>query len=186
MLTKGMSKSEIERELKGKGDFIQIDYLNRFIAQKPPLHEKKFAFTKLIEIYTSKKMYGDVAKMYRNLSLLSLSSQEKLGYLINEIKAHIQNGRFDEADSVMRRSMEEVSIIKKSEIYENIKEFYKEQAEQFEKESRRNNAVKVYEKILSMKLSESEKTEIKNKLLNLYEQLGKFRESSVLNNRRFR
>ena len=37
MLNKGMSKSEIERELKGKGDFIQIDYLNRFIAQKPPL-----------------------------------------------------------------------------------------------------------------------------------------------------
>lgn len=184
MLTKGMSKSEIEKELKGKGDFIQIDYLNRFIAQKPPLHEKKFAFMKLIEIYQSKSMFNDVAKIYSNLSTLALSSQERGEYLIKETKAHIQSGRFDEADAVMRRAMEEVQIIKKTEIYEDIKKFYKQQAEQYERESRRNHAVKMYEKLLSMKISEQEKSEIKGKLLALYDQLGKFREHSVLSGRR--
>lgn len=184
MLTKGMSKSEIEKELKGKGDFIQIDYLNRFIAQKPPLHEKKFAFMKLIEIYQSKSMFNDVAKIYSNLSTLALSSQERGEYLIKETKSHIQSGRFDEADAVMRRAMEEVPIIKKTEIYEDIKKFYKQQAEQYERESRRNHAVKMYEKLLSMKISEQEKSEIKGKLLTLYDQLGKFREHSVLSGRR--
>ncbi|HNZ52027.1 MAG: hypothetical protein BWY36_00318 [Candidatus Diapherotrites archaeon ADurb.Bin253] len=184
MLTKGMSKSEIEKELKGKGDFIQIDYLNRFIAQKPPLHEKKFAFMKLIEIYESKRMFNDVAKIYSNLSTLALSAQERGDYLIKETKAYIQGGRFDEADAVMRRAMEEVTIIRKADIYEDIKQFYKQQAEQYEKESRRNHAVKVYEKLLSMKISEQERAEIKSKLLTLYEQLGKFRESSVLSRRR--
>ena len=133
MLTKGMSKSEIEKELKGKGDFIQIDYLNRFIAQKPPLHEKKFAFMKLIEIYESKRMFNDVAKIYSNLSTLALSAQERGDYLIKETKAYIQGGRFDEADAVMRRAMEEVTIIRKADIYEDIKQFYKQQAEQYEK-----------------------------------------------------
>lgn len=184
MLTKGMSKSEIEKELKGKGDFIQIDYLNRFIAQKPPLHEKKFAFIRLIDIYNSKKMFNDVAKIYNNLSLLALSPQEKLDYLVKETKAHIQGGRFDEADSVMRRAMEEVPIIRKTEIYEDIKNFYKQQADQYEKESKRNHSAKVYEKILTMKITEQEKAEVKSKLLSLYDQLGKFKESSVLNNRR--
>ena len=37
MLDKNMSKSEIEKELKGKGDFVQIDYLTRFLEKKPPL-----------------------------------------------------------------------------------------------------------------------------------------------------
>lgn len=184
MLRKGMSKSEIEKELRGKGDFVQIDYLNRYIAQKPSLHEKKFVFMKLIEIYTAKKMFSDVAKMYRNLSLLALSSQEKADYLINEVKAHIQSGRFDEADSVMRRAMEEVPTIKKIKIYDDIKNFYKNLAEQYEKESRRSYAAKVYEKLLNMRINEQEKSEIKNKLLTLYDQLGKFREFSVLNNRK--
>jgi len=184
MLTKGMSRSEIEKELKGKGDFVQIDYLNRFIAQKPPLYEKKFAFMKLIEIYTSKKMFNDIAKIYNNLVLLALSSQERTENMIKETKAYIQGGRFDEADSVMRRAMDEVPIVKKADIYEDIKKFYKKQAEEYEKENKRNHAAKFYEKLLSMKISESEKDEVKAKLLSLYDQLGKFRESSALDRRR--
>jgi len=179
-----MSKSEIERELNGKGDFIQIDYLNRFIAQKPPLHEKKFAFMKLIEIYETKKMFNDVAKIWNNLSMLALSPQERIDYLIKETKAHIQGGRFDEADSVMRRAMEEVTIVKKTDIYDEIKKFYRQQAENYEKENRRNHAVKIYEKLLSLKITEQERNEVKGKLLALYEQLGKFRESSTLQGRK--
>lgn len=113
MLNKGMSRTEIERELNGKGDFVQIDYLTRFIAQKPPLYEKKFAFMKLIEIYGSKKMFNDVAKIYSNLAILATSPQERIDCLVKETKAHIQSGRFDEADKIMRRAMDEVTIIKK-------------------------------------------------------------------------
>ena len=101
-----MSRSEIEKQLAGKGDFIQIDYLNRFIAQKPPLHEKKFAFMKLIEIYSSKKMFNDVAKIYNNLALLALSPQERIECLTKEIKAHIQSGRFDEAVRSFDRTLD--------------------------------------------------------------------------------
>lgn len=184
MIIKGMSKSDIERELSGKGDFVQIDYLNRFIAQKPPLHEKKFAFMKLIQIYESKKMFNDVAKVYNNLALLALSPQEKTDCLIKQTKAYIQAGNFDEADKIMRRAMEEVSIVRKADIYEDIKKFYIKVAENYESEPRRNHAVKIYEKLLSMKISEQERNEVKGKLLSLYEQLGKFREHSVLYGRR--
>jgi hypothetical protein len=184
MLTKGMSKSDIERELTGKGDFVQIDYLNRFIAQKPPLHEKKFAFMKLIEIYQSKGMFNDVAKIYNNLVLLALSPQERTDYLIKETKADIQGGRFDEADAVMRRAMDEVTIVRKADIYEDIKKFYKQQAEEHEKENKRNHAIKFYEKLLSMKITDSERNEVKGKLLGLYDQLGKFKEHSALDRRR--
>jgi len=185
MLNRDMSRSEIERELRGKGDFVQIDYLNRFLTQKPPLHEKKFAFMKLIEIYEAKKMFNDVAKIYYNLSIIATSPQEKLDSFLKQTKALIQAGNFDEADGVMRKAMDSVSIIKKAEIYEDIKKFYKKQAENYEKESKRNHAVKVYEKMLGMKISDEERKEVKEKLLELYEKLGKFRESSVIDHRRF-
>ena len=125
-------------------------------------------------------IFNDIAKIYSNLSILALSSQERVDYLIKETKAYIQGGRFDEADSVMRRAMEEVTIVKKADIYEDIKDFYKKQAETFEKESKRNHAIKVYEKLLSMRISDSERNEAKKKLLDLYEKLGKFKESSAL------
>ena len=39
-----MSKSEIEAELKSKGDFVQIDYLTRYVSEKPAFDMKKFAY----------------------------------------------------------------------------------------------------------------------------------------------
>jgi tetratricopeptide (TPR) repeat protein len=180
-----MSKSEIERELNGKGDFIQIDYLTRFIAQKPALHEKKFAFIKLIEIYQGKGMFNEIAKIYSNLAILSTSPQERIDFLVKETKSYIQGGRFDEADVIMRRAMDDVTIVKKADIYEDIKNFYKKQADVYEKEAKRNHAIKVYEKILGMKVTDAERNEAKKKLLELYEKLGKFKESSAMNHRRF-
>jgi tetratricopeptide (TPR) repeat protein len=185
MLNKGMSKSEIERELNGKGDFVQIDYLNRFIMQKPPLYEKKFAFMKLIEIYEAKKMFNEIGKIYSDLAILAVSPQERIDSLTKEIKSYIQSGRFDEADAIMRRAMDEVNITKKADIYEDIKSFYKKQAEVYGKEAKRNHAIKIYEKLLGMRISENERNDVKKKLLDLYEQLGKFKESSAMNHRRF-
>jgi len=80
--------------------------------------------------------------------------------------------------------MEISNIVKKAEIYSKVKEIYIRQGEIFENEAKRNSAIKVYEKLLVMKISEAEKEEIKKKLLALYEQLGKFREFSNLNHRR--
>src|SRR4030042_3024879 len=140
MLNKNMSRSEIERELNGKGDFIQIDYLTRFIDQKPPLYEKKFAIMKLIEIYDNKKMFNDSARMYENLAINSVTYSEKVGYFVKEAESYIKAGYFDKADSAMRKAMEISTIVKKTDIYNQIKDFYKRQAEVYESEAKRNNA----------------------------------------------
>jgi tetratricopeptide (TPR) repeat protein len=174
MLDKDMSKGEIEKELKGKGDFVQIDYLTRFIEIKPPISIKKFALLKLIEIYENKKMYNDVSRAYEQLAINALSFSERTDFFVKEAEYYIKAGYFEKADIAMRRAMELSTITKKAEIYNRIKEFYKKQAGICERESKRNNAVKIYEKLLIMRISENEREEIKSKLLNLYESLGKF------------
>ena len=78
--------------------------------------------------------------------------------------------------------MREANAPEKAEIFTTIKQFYKRQAEIFEFKRRKNNAVKIYEKLLNMDISNIERKEIKKKLLELYENLGKIKEYIALKN----
>ena len=76
--------------------------------------------------------------------------------------------------------MNQANTIEKQDIYFMIKDFYKKQAEIYEKEMKRAHAARIYEKLLEMDISDLEREEIKKKLLELYEKLGKFEEMKRL------
>ena len=180
MLYKGRSKSEIEKELEGKGDFVQIDYINKFIKQELPRDIKKFLFIRLADISEKKWMFKEAAKMYNNLALISIAFSEKIKHYVKEAELYIKSGDFEKADEAVKKARSNANASQKAEILFAVKNFYRRQAEIYEEEKRRNNASRIYEKILQMKLSENEKQEIKERLLELYEKLGKFNEYSAL------
>lgn len=180
MLSKDMSRSEIDRFLEGKGDFIQIDLLTNFIKTKPPLLMKKYAYTKLAQIYQNKKMFKDSAKMYENLGVISTAFSDKVKYFLIASEFYIKDGAFDQADSTMNQAMKEANSYERGEIYHSIKRFYKNQAQEYESQDKRNQASKIYEKLLSMQISPQEEKEIRKKLMELYEKLGKFKEYNIL------
>ena len=171
-----ISKSEIETAIKGKGDFVQIDYLMKFLKEKLALDVKKFVYQKLAEIYERKSMYNEVAKMFDNIALLSVSNAEKIYHYLNETKFFIKAGYFDRADEAMKKALSESNSPQKKEVYSAVKEFYNEQANIYLKQLKRGNAARVYEKLLEMNISDEERKEIKKKLLELYEKLGRLRE----------
>ena len=173
-LDKNMQKSEIEKFLSTKGDFVQIDYLGRFLKENPPLAVKKFAYTKLAELYQNKAMFSAAAKMYDNLAILSIAFSEKIGHYVKETEMYIKSGEFINADEAMKKALGDSNASQRSEINFSVKDFYKRQAETYEKELRRGSAVKIYEKMLEMNISDSERAEIKGKLSALYAKLGKF------------
>lgn len=176
MLTKDMHKTDVEKFIEGKGDFMQIDHLNRYLKLMPPIEMRKFAYLKLAEIYGRKKMYLDVAKSYRSAAMNSVIFREKIKYFVEEAKAHIKNLDFIEADKAIKHALSDANPIQRKDIIEEIKAFYKVYAEELERQLKRNQASQVYEKVLKMNLNEEEKEEIKNKLKSLYEKLGKIRE----------
>lgn len=181
MLNREMSKQEIERELNGKGDFVQIDYLTRLLENKPGIPVKRFIYFKLAKIYEDKKMFNDSGKMFENLAVISVAFSEKTKNFLFAAESYIKDGFFDKADYAVKKAMAEANEYERGEIYFAIKEFYKKQAELNENGMKRNHAAKIYEKLLQMNISEREKKEIKKKLLDLYEKLGKFKEYSLLN-----
>lgn len=176
-----MSKSEVVKELEGRGDFVQIDYLTRFIEEGLPRDMKKFAYAKLAEIYAKRHMTSEAAKTYGFIADLSITFEEKIQFNIKQVELYIQAGQFDRADECIQTALRFANASQRPEIMLAIKEFYKRQAAVYEKERRRAHAAKLYEKLAGMKiLSESEKEDVKEKLLNLYEQLGKVREYQIL------
>jgi tetratricopeptide (TPR) repeat protein len=168
-----MSKLEIEKCLATKGNFIKIDYLTRFLKEDIPLDMKKFCYVKLGEVYETMKLFSDAAQVFNSLSIIAIAYVEKIKYHIKESKMYILAGNFEKADEAMKKAMNESNSVQREEIYAEIKNFYKKVAEEYEKETKRNHASIVYEKLLEMKISDSERQEIKKRLEKLYEKLGK-------------
>ena len=185
MIDKNMNKEELEKNLRGKGEYVQIDFLTRFVASNPSRLMKSNAYSKLAELYEKKRMFSDVGKMHESLALNSIQSHEKIIHFMKAAESYAKDSSFDRADNALRRAMMEANEPERTRLYVSLKEFYKKQAQAFEKEMKRSQAVKIYEKILNMRISDLEKKEIKQKLLELYEKLGKFKEYTFLDKKKY-
>ncbi len=177
MINLDMTKKEIEDYLSGKGDFVKIDHLTRFLENKSvPIDKKKFVYGKLSEIYEGKKMFSEAAKMCNNMALCSIAFSEKSKYHTKEAQLYVMAGNFKAVDSAMKKATADVNATERENIHFVVKEFCKRQAEAFEKSLRRAQTVRIYESLLQMDISEVEKEEIKLKLMGLYEKLGRVKD----------
>jgi tetratricopeptide (TPR) repeat protein len=172
MLRKEMNKEEIEREFAGKGDYVLIDNITRFLKENVPQDTRRVAYLKLVGIYERRNMFFEAADIYKKLSEIALKSFDKNDYLIREADCYIKSGMFEKADAAIARISDGVKQTEKNRIMLYIAQAYKKQAEVYEKEKRRNKAMKTYEKLLTMNIPEDEKSEINQKLSGLYRELG--------------
>lgn len=175
-----MTKTEIEQALQGKGDFVQIDHLSRFLKEPIALDTRKFIFLKLAELYEKARMFNDAAKMYDSAAGISIAFVEKIKHYMKETELYAKTGAFDRVEQAMKKAVAQANSREKEEILISVKMFYKEQAKVCEAELRRNQAARFYEKILEMRISEQERREIKEKLLELYKKLGRLHEYLAL------
>lgn len=167
------TKSEVEEKLRGKGSFVQLEYLTSLMKKELPLDVKKFVGLKLAEIYENTNMFSDAAQIYETLAMISVKSSERVDFYVKETQAYIKSDSFERADTAMRKALAESNSTEKENIQKIIKSFYLSLAQDYEKKLRKSHAIKVYEKLMNMKISEVEKTQIKEKLMELYEKLGK-------------
>lgn len=175
-LTKEMQKSEIEEFLKNCGDFVKIDHLTRLLKEKLPTDTRKFVMLKLGEIYERIFMFVDAAKCFESAAECSITFTDRIKSFVKESELLIKAGEFMRSDDAMKKAISEASEFEKKTIYEGIKNFYKKQAEIYEKEKKIGNALRVYEKLLEMSISDLERRAIKLRLINIYEKLGKVKE----------
>ena len=137
MLHKGMSRSQVEEILNQKGDFVQIDYLTRFLREELSLDMKKYSYIKLAEIYEKMGMFDNATKMLDNAVLVSLTYPEKIKFHLKEAELYIRMGSFENADKAIRKATSYSNVGQRAEIFFQLKEFYLNQARIYEKELKR-------------------------------------------------
>lgn len=180
MLRTGMTKSEIEEELVDKGDFVQIDYLTKFLEEPLSMGIKKFVFVKLAELYEKTSMLEEAAKNHDSAAMISILFSDKIKHYMKGAELYIKAGDFEKADGAMKKAMSQANSAEKEEIYFTIKDLYKKEAEIYERKLKRAHAARFYEKLLEMRISDSERKEIREKLMETYDKLGKTKEYMVL------
>lgn len=178
-----MSKLEIEQALQGKGDFVKIDYLQRFLSKAKSLEMRKFILLKLSDIYESKGMLNEAARMCDAASHISIKNFEKISLHMREAGLYIKSGYFEHADLAFKKALSYSTNKEKEDLKKSLKEFYFKQGEAFETSQRKSNAIKLYEKMQMMGLEEIEKVKIKEKLIYLYEKTGRLKDYFAMKGR---
>lgn len=181
LLKKEMSTSEIDVLLKDKNDFVKIDHLTRFLQEKLPAETRKFTYMKLGEVYERSFMFIDSARAYEMAGELS-SENEKKNFFVKAAQLFIRGGDFTRAEGLIRNAMSKANDFERKDIYEGLKKYCIYSAEALEKTRKFAEAIKIYEKVLTMEVSDSEKKQVKTKLMELYQRLGKIKEYLALKN----
>ena len=56
-IKKEFTKTEIEQNINGLGDFVKVDHLERFLKQADSIDIKRFILLKMAEIYEKRGMF---------------------------------------------------------------------------------------------------------------------------------
>lgn len=180
---KGASKSEIEEAVKGKGDFIKIDYLLRFLKNADNLEIKKYLHLSLAGIYESKNMLNDAVKNMASAADISTTYKDKINFHLKEAELYIKLRQFEMADKAFKRAFSQGNTTERNQIQMQYLEYYKMQAKIAENTGKNRAALEIYEKLYSLPQEDNKKQELKIKLLELYEKLGRMREYTALKNK---
>jgi tetratricopeptide (TPR) repeat protein len=178
--TKTVTKREVEERLAKVGDYVKMDFLSQCLKKNLDFDTKKFVLMKLAEIYESRKMFSEAAKVMRGAAEINSTYESKLNDFMKSGTLFVKGGAFDEADVSFTKAMGCATDLQKQRIKATRKEAYKAQAKEFVSRERRSHAAIAYEKLLNMDLPPLEKKEMQTTLLGLYERLGKVKEYYAL------
>jgi len=173
---------EIEEKLSTiRTELNKITYLESALREAGFSFEiKRFLYGELSRLYEEKKMYDKAARAMANKAGMEVTFREKIDSYVSAAELYARMGRVDDADEMFVRAMRDSNVEQKAKIKLARKNVYLVSALSLEKAGKRGGSVKFYEKLVRMGLEESEKNQIKKKLVVMYKALGMFREAKLL------
>jgi len=179
------TRSEIEAKLKTMGEYVKMSYLQRAAKSQLDFDTRKFVLLQLAAIYEQKHMYLDAGKTIKAAAEITTTFREKMMQFMKSVEFHIRGNDFTEAERIFAQALALGNDREKWEMKQQFKQYYFSQAQDYLKHDRRNNAKALYQKMMSMDLNPQEKSEVQNKLLELYLKLGNTREYHALKDKMF-
>jgi len=177
-----MDKREIETKLKTCGDYVKMDYLSRCLKSgKLDLDTKKFVMVRLSGIYESRRMFFDAANLLLNAAEISATEQSRLNDYVKSGELFIRCGRDKEAETTFNKALSLCKDEKRKDIVKSAKiGAMIGQARVYLNKGKKRYALRLYESLLECDMDSEIKEKIKERLLEIYEQLGMVREYMLL------
>ncbi|MBU0906752.1 MAG: tetratricopeptide repeat protein [Nanoarchaeota archaeon] len=174
MRVKEVTKREIEKKFVEMNDYLRIEYLKSCLQNQLDFDTKKFVLVKLAGLYEAKGMLLEAGKAMRTAAEINTFANTKVMDYIKAAELYIRGGDYDRADAVKQKAIDVGGETRKDEIEKTFREYYKIQARVCVEVNKRKQAAGVYEKMLTMDLDLSEKKEVQENLIAIYEAFGEF------------
>lgn len=162
-------------------DFNQISYLEAVIAQQSFTFDvKKWAYTKLAELYEKKRYFEKGARALLNRTTIEVTYRERIATFLKAGELFAKGAKMEETIQTFMKAYAEGNSSEKSMIKQKMVDAIRAAASEAERSGKKNAVVPYYQKLLEMQIPESERQQIKEKLMALYKSLGKFAEMKSL------
>lgn len=173
---------EINKKIKTMNtDLNKIDYLEAAIKERGYSFEiKRFLLKELAELYETRKMYPKAARYMSNKAAIEITNKDKTESYLRAGELYANAHDVEEAENMFNKAYHETKSENRPKVLLTKKNIYMEFAKDLENKGKKVAASKFYEKLIKMSIDNTEKIEIKEKLINTYKALGQFREIKML------
>lgn len=173
---------EIEKKLGSMNTALnKISYLESALKEAGFSFEiKRFLWGKLSELYAERKMFERAAKASANKAAVEISSLEKVDSYIMAAEFYSKVGKVEDAEDMFVRASRDGDSSLRQRVKLARKNIYFTSAKELDSLGKKGSAVKFYERLIKMDLEEIEKNEIRDRLVDIYNALGMFREARLI------
>lgn len=172
---------QVKEKIAGmRTNFNKADYLESAFKKDLSIDIQRFALETLASIYDQDRMYAKAARAMSNKARFDPTFKERIVSYLRAAEFFCMGGTIDDAEEMFNRAVREANEVEKKNILQKRKEMYFTYAEKLEKQGKRSSTLKFYEKLIKIKLDDTEKEKVKEKLVKSYRLLGLFKEADVV------
>lgn len=154
------------------------EFVENVLKQNVDLDVKICALNLMAEINLAKRWYGLAAKNYCYAGDLANTFDEKMDLYFKGAIMHMRSGDYITSDDTFRKVIVLATSKDKIKLQEKIITLYIDQAKEYENTRQMTKAITVYNRMLMMKMPFEKATEIRLKLMELYDKIGQPREAN--------
>ena len=175
------SVAEITAKINGMATSLnKIAYLESILRQSADFDTKRFIWGKLGEFYEERKMYEKAAKAMATKAGIDFSVKDKTESYLRAAELYATVGKIEDADNMFGLALRDAGTDRKEMIKLAMKNIYRKNADNLDKSGKKATALKFYIRLIKSGIDDAEKKEIKARVIQIYNALGKFREAKLI------
>jgi len=163
-------------------DLSKINYLESALIKNFDSETKRFLWVLVSELYEARRMYEKAGRAMSAKANADVIFREKIDSYLKAGELFAKAGNVLESEVMFVRAIRVGNETQKPKIKLAMKNIFLINAEVFER-VRRNIAVGFYERLMEMNLEDVERQKVKQRLIDIYKSLGRFKDAELVGGR---